>query len=417
MAEPFKPDDDPRTTPSPQTTDLLLWLIIPAAILVAVLVFLLGYLTWRCCRHRQDSKGVERSPGGRKLRRFPPSSSNYERLSITPSVSSTSSGSEGYGSLQHYGLVLGRNATSMHEIKTPEEIHFLDFEGDGDGSAMAGSRGQILVTFKISQSGGLSVTIHGITDLSSYSHSPDLDTYVQLRLLPAERGEVQELSYRTTIRRKTRNPVFEETFSFDIEVQDIFRCDIQFVVISHPKFSPKRVIGERQVSLQNVPTAKEFTESYSLQSSVQKSRGQILLSLSYLPTSQRLLLGVVRARDLNCGDESREIDPCVRASLILGGRKFRRKKTAVKESEQNPVFNDKFFFAIEHEKLHRVQILVSVTNERDSGQDSDTDTGSLDHEVGQVLLGYRSAPRAHHHWQKTLENPRETYAQWYELTA
>nr|XP_054775042.1 synaptotagmin-2-like [Lytechinus pictus] len=389
----------------------IFWIIrVGIPVVAFICIVIIAFLICLCWRKRKTEK---KSRDEYALERFPPSRSNSGVEKISLASTSCSNTSEGYGSLHSRSLLLGRNASSVHEITPVENIHHLDID---DVETSPGDIGQVLLSLSCSQSNRLTITLLEVTNLLLRPFSESIDPYVRIRVRSSNKDHFHDFYFQSAVKRKTQNPTFEETFVVNLSPEELTHYIIRLEVVNFHKFSRKDVIGEICIPLYDVTTTNEITQAYDLKEPMKKMCGEMLLSLSYLPISSRLLLGVLRARNLTCQDDSRNIDSCVRARLIMGGRKCRRRKTRVVTSDVDPVFNDKFFFEVPAEKLERVQILVAVTNERDSGQDSDTDTGYSEAEVGQVILGYRSTPRAHAHWLKMMTNPREKYAQWYDLT-
>ncbi|KQK74170.1 hypothetical protein AAES_158645 [Amazona aestiva] len=74
--------------------------------------------------------------------------------------------------------------------------------------------------------------------------------------------------------------------------------------------------------------------------------GEILLSLSYLPTAERLTVVVVKAKNLVWTNGKVTADPFVKVYLLQDGRKISKKKTAVKRDDTNPVFNEAMIFSV-----------------------------------------------------------------------
>lgn len=74
--------------------------------------------------------------------------------------------------------------------------------------------------------------------------------------------------------------------------------------------------------------------------------GEILLSLSYLPTAERLTVVVVKAKNLIWTNDKTTADPFVKVYLLQDGRKMSKKKTAVKRDDPNPVFNEAMIFSV-----------------------------------------------------------------------
>jgi len=75
-----------------------------------------------------------------------------------------------------------------------------------------------------------------------------------------------------------------------------------------------------------------------------QGRGEVLLSLCWQPTANRLIAVVLKARNLPKMDVTGLADPYVKLYLQFDGQRLVKKKTHVKKRTLNPVFNESFVF-------------------------------------------------------------------------
>lgn len=103
--------------------------------------------------------------------------------------------------------------------------------------------------------------------------------------------------------------------------------------------------------------------------------GDLMISLSYLPSAERLTVVVIKARNLRVFDDTRNssgliksrfnkkkknkiqidfsliLDPYVKVSIIHNGKRLKKKKTTVLRNTVNPVFNEALTFDIAKDTL------------------------------------------------------------------
>lgn len=155
--------------------------------------------------------------------------------------------------------------------------------------------------------------------------------------------------------RKTRNPVYDEDFTFyGLSLADLSSMSLHFVVLSFDRYSRDDIIGEvvcplntinlEQIENQQVAISKEI-QPRSLKIKLQ-GRGELLLSLCWQPAASRLTVVLLKARNLPRMDVTGLADPYVKIYLLYNGQRISKKKTHVKKRTLNPVFNESFAFDI-----------------------------------------------------------------------
>ncbi|GFT62071.1 synaptotagmin-12 [Trichonephila clavipes] len=83
--------------------------------------------------------------------------------------------------------------------------------------------------------------------------------------------------------------------------------------------------------------------------------GDIMFSLSYLPTAERLTVVIVKGRNLRWdkSNNTSEFNPFVKVYLLQNGNKFAKKKTSVKKNERDPNFNEAMIFSVPSNALQQ----------------------------------------------------------------
>ncbi|KAK3862967.1 hypothetical protein Pcinc_031208, partial [Petrolisthes cinctipes] len=185
---------------------------------------------------------------------------------------------------------------------------------------------------------------------------------------------------------------------------------LQFSVYDFDRFSRNDLIGQvvvRGVADHCHPDA-ETTYLLDILNTRHELRelGEVMLSLCYLPTAGRLTLTVIKMRNLRAMDITGSSDPYVKVCLVCQGRRIKKKKTSVKKSTLNPVYNEALVFDIPNENMEDVTLLVKVV---------DYDRIGANELLGVVVLGSQVLGPGRDHWLEMLECPRRPVTQWHAL--
>ncbi|KAL3881961.1 hypothetical protein ACJMK2_028343, partial [Sinanodonta woodiana] len=123
------------------------------------------------------------------------------------------------------------------------------------------------------------------------TENPDLDAgfgdpYIKIFLDPV----VDERVRQSSVKRKTANPFYNEYFKFPATYDDIRTRTLVFQVFDYDKYSRHKSIGEVKIDLSKVETSNsvEMWCDILKQQQDYTDYGELLLSLSYLPTAERL---------------------------------------------------------------------------------------------------------------------------------
>lgn len=250
----------------------------------------------------------------------------------------------------------------------------------------------------------LIISIIQARDLTPNQYSGTLDTYIRGVLLPSS-----DAKFQTKVQKGTVDPIFKERFLFGLEPEDVPNRVIQFQVFSVDKYARHKVIGESEIRLGDIDLRMPIKMWLNLRDIDEKPTeyGDIMFSLSYLPTAERLTIVIVKARNLKWADPSKESgDPFVKVYLMQNNRKVSKKKTTIKRGERNPIFNEAMIFSVPSTALPTVQLRITVAEHIMDGK-----TPSLGH----VIVGANTSGTELSHWNQMISAPRKPIAMWHYL--
>lgn len=133
-------------------------------------------------------------------------------------------------------------------------------------------------------------------DLAGSDQGGFNDPYVRLTLIP----EVDNRKRQTSIHRNDPNPFFDQHFKFPVSHDDLQDKTLLLQVFDYDRFSRNDVIGEVRMSMDeldvtsNVEVWGEITKNKKPPEELQ----EVLVSLSYLPSAERLTVVILKARNL-----------------------------------------------------------------------------------------------------------------------
>ncbi|XP_058835880.1 uncharacterized protein LOC131692702 [Topomyia yanbarensis] len=291
----------------------------------------------------------------------------------------------------------------------------------------------------------------------------EMDTFVKVFIVPDESKVLQ-----TKIFKSSNSPSYQETFNFWIPHNNIRRS--LWFHLYQTSTQEQILIGECELQI-NENINRPMTTWLKLQdSSLRKSQlGDLMFSLSYLPTAERLTVVVVKARNLNLknrvnrlkqqsplisfddapdstSDEPGEVNSSegifVKVYLLKNDKKVSKKKTSVKRGERSPIYNEAIIFSVPPYMLSTIQIRCSVVQmaNRDCNNpthplatydnSSNTPTmngnnnscGSINRRqsvklvsIGHVIVGSGTTGKGLRHWHQMLTTLRKPVTMWHAL--
>ncbi|KAK6619539.1 hypothetical protein RUM43_012296 [Polyplax serrata] len=232
------------------------------------------------------------------------------------------------------------------------------------------------------------------------------DPYVRLELVPA----IDNRKRQTTIHRNNNNPYFDEHFKFPVSFEDLQNKTLILQVFDYDRFSRNDVIGEVKMSMMNI----EVTSSIEIWGEITKAKKpreefqELLISLSYLPSAERLTVVVLKARNLFLPQDKEVIDPFVKVYLIAEGKRSKKKKTATRKGSRNPVWNEALTFNVSSNSLSKAAIEICVL-------DQGTDLIGHNPLLGCCLIGPGEMGTERDHWVEMTTSPRKAIAMWHTI--
>ncbi|XP_078000612.1 synaptotagmin-12-like [Glandiceps talaboti] len=251
----------------------------------------------------------------------------------------------------------------------------------------------------------LTITLVQARDLRPIEEAiGSMDTYVKLFLLPDNEPRVQSKVFR-----KSFNPVYNERFVLEVPQQELEHRALQLGVYYYDKYSRHEAIGEAEMKLGDVDLIPgPFSTWLNLVDVNDKPQdlGDVMFSLSYLPTAERLTVVVVKARNLKWLEDKKSADPFVKVYLLQNGKKVSKKKTVVKRDDRCPIYNEAMIFSVPSSVLQTITIRITVTERSPDGKN---------HSIGHVLVGPHSTGSALTHWNQMMTSLRKPVAMWHSL--
>ncbi|XP_038136393.1 synaptotagmin VIII [Cyprinodon tularosa] len=279
-----------------------------------------------------------------------------------------------------------------------------DIRGIGYGTTEQ-YRGKLLYSLEYNASlSELTVGIKQAGILKAMDLGKSSDPYVKVYILP-EKSKV----FETKVFKNTLNPFFNEQFTFKLSKSSLQKSTVVMKVFDFNRFTKHGLIGELRVQLCSIDWNHVIEEWQDLAKPAkfeEESLGEICFSLCYVPTTSKLSVVILEAKELKSMDIGGSSDPYVKVQLALDKRKWQKRMTSVKKKTLNPYFNESFTFDVSLDQIERANLVISVW---------DHDAISRNDPMGKVFLGCDSTGNQLRHWADMLSNPRRPVAQWHSL--
>uniref|UniRef100_A0A8C2TP46 Synaptotagmin-12 n=2 Tax=Coturnix japonica TaxID=93934 RepID=A0A8C2TP46_COTJA len=260
--------------------------------------------------------------------------------------------------------------------------------------------GQVEVSMEYDgKAAALHVTLLQGKDLLEKEDARFESCFMRISLLPAE-----QIVGISRIQRSAYAVAFDERFSIPLDPAALEEDSLRFSVFGIDEDERNVSTGVAELKLSDLDlTVRPFNAWLYLQdmNKTVDTVGEILLSLSYLPTAERLTVVVVKAKNLIWSNGKGTADPFVKVYLLQDGRKISKKK-----DDTNPVFNEAMIFSVPAIVLQDLSLRVTVA---ESGEDGRADN------VGHVLIGPAASGMGITHWNQMLATLRKPVSMWHPL--
>ncbi|XP_053304499.1 synaptotagmin-12 [Spea bombifrons] len=266
--------------------------------------------------------------------------------------------------------------------------------------------GQIEVTMEYEvNSNMLHVSLLQGKDLLEKKEDGNFEScFVHISLLPDE-----QIVGISRIQRNSYSVLFDETFSIPLDPLALEENSLKFSIFGIDGDERNVSTGVAELKLSDLDLALRPFSTWIYLQDVNKavdSVGEILLSLSYLPTAERLTVVVVKGKNLALTEGRVTGDPFVKVYLLQDGRKISKKKTAVKRDDRNPVFNEAMIFSVPAIVLQDLSLRITVAECCEGGRTEN---------VGHVIISPTAAGMGMAHWNQMLATLRKPVSMWHQL--
>lgn len=272
----------------------------------------------------------------------------------------------------------------------------------------------------------LVVTVLQVEGLQDHSQKHSLQPFVKLSLMWASSEEVEVegctdeegagmppvvwtvlQEWQTRIVKGSCNPLFGDQFSCILqEPKELHHINLRMQVRDFDKFSRNTVLGEVRVPLGQLNISYPLELQEDLQIPQKVLVGEVLLSLKFLPTSQRLEVGLLKVR-VRLTEMCSDAALYVRISVQCNQCKLRYQKTSAVARCLVTVFNEVFMFSLPEFPLQQCKIMVSVFETHMTRK-------STKHLIGQLTVG-KEKNSEDKHWSLMMCSVRQPIAKWHGL--
>ncbi|MED6257963.1 hypothetical protein ATANTOWER_001113 [Ataeniobius toweri] len=271
-------------------------------------------------------------------------------------------------------------------------VTVLQVEGLVDSSQISGLKP--FVKIRLMLAGPKGTEVEGLKEQEGQTTPPVLWTVMQ--------------EWRTRVVKGSCSPLYGDQFSCILqEDKDLLhRITLRMEVRDFDRFSRNTVLGEIRVPLGQLNITYPLELQKDLQIPQKDLVGEVLLSLKYLPTSQRLEIALLKVRTALTETSSAAV-LYARISIQCNQSKLRYQKTSAVPRCPVTVFNEVLMFSLPDFPLEQSKILVSVYETQSTGRS----TKCL---LGQLSVG-KDRSSEDEHWTLMVRSVRQPVAMWHGL--
>ncbi|XP_063187805.1 synaptotagmin-11-like [Chroicocephalus ridibundus] len=235
------------------------------------------------------------------------------------------------------------------------------------------------------------------------------ESAVRVRLLrhipshiPGLQCMVQE--WKSRVVKNCCRPAFGDHFVFSLQDAEVEKSTLKLEVQRFDKYSRNAVLGEVRVTLSELKASQSLVLCKELQKTTKDVVGEVLVSLKCLPISQRIEVGLLKAKTTSPRSTA---ENNVYARIDVSCRRHREKHQKSRPRAHTPliIFNETFLFHMPEPPAWDCTVLVSI-------YEVDSDSRHL---IGQATLGKRRASEAADHWGLMIKSIQQPVAKWHPL--
>ncbi|XP_018427275.1 PREDICTED: synaptotagmin-13 [Nanorana parkeri] len=227
-------------------------------------------------------------------------------------------------------------------------------------------------------------------------------------MLNTQRGQTEA---QTALIKRTAHTVWEEALLFPLQEEDRAQATLTLTLRNSDRFSRHQVVGEITLSLANVGIPFGTARWVDLRAPEKDvdSTSEVLLSMSYLPAANRLIVVLIKARNIHSNQNNNLVgkDLYVKVSLWHKSQRLKKKQSKRAKHKINPVWNEMIMFEVPSELLTEVRVELDMLCQEPGGGPS--------YSLGTCCLGSDQTATGKSHWQEMVNNHRRQIAMWHRL--
>ncbi|PKU46865.1 synaptotagmin-2-like isoform x1 [Limosa lapponica baueri] len=235
------------------------------------------------------------------------------------------------------------------------------------------------------------------------------ESTIRVRLLRQVPSHIPELQcvvqeWQSQVVKNCTRPAFGDHFVFSLQDAEVEKSTLKLEVQRFDKYSRNGVLGEVRVTLSELKASQSLVLCKELQKTTKDVVGEVLVSLKCLPISQRIEVGLLKAKTTSPGSTA---EKNVYARIDVSCRRHREKHQKSRPRAHTPliIFNETFLFHMPEPPAWDCTVLVSI-------YEVDSDSRHL---IGQATLGKRRAKEAADHWDLMIKSIQQPVAKWHPL--
>ncbi|CAH2325732.1 synaptotagmin-13 isoform X1 [Pelobates cultripes] len=222
---------------------------------------------------------------------------------------------------------------------------------------------------------------------------------------------------QTSLIKRAQHTVWEEALVFPLNEDERTESSLTLTLRNCDCFSRYKVAGEITLKLAHVgiPFGTARWVDLKVPEKSPNYSGEILLSASYLPAANRLIVVLIKARNIH-SDKYNDLlgkDLLVKINLKHQSKRLKKKQSKRAKHKINPVWNEMIMFEVPPELLKEVSVDLEMVCQEPLER-SNRVTGES-RTLGKCCLGLDRTGTGKNHWQEMMNNPRRQIAMWHYL--
>ncbi|KAM8940003.1 synaptotagmin-13 isoform 1-T1 [Pelodytes ibericus] len=222
---------------------------------------------------------------------------------------------------------------------------------------------------------------------------------------------------QTALVKRLQHTVWEEALIFPLKDKERAQGTLTLSLRNCDCFSRHQVAGKITLSLANVgiPFGTARWVELKAPEKVSPTIQEVLLSMSYLPAANRLIVVIIKARNIH-SDQHNDLlckDMSMKVNLKHRSQRLKKKQSKRVKHKINPVWNEIIMFEIPPELLEEITVELEMVSQEPK-RTSNRVSGAV-RVLGRCCLGLDKTGTGKSHWQDMMNNPRRQIAMWHSL--